>query len=71
MMGVKERAFASIADVSIEDLVPPDHFYQHLDSKLDLSFVCDLVMLHALLRTRRGAESFSTGCPVIWHPTTC
>src|SRR5215218_6556363 len=25
--------------VSLEDLVPADHFYRHLDAKLDLSFV--------------------------------
>src|SRR3954453_16569139 len=25
--------------VSLEDLVPPDHFYRHLDAKLDLTFV--------------------------------
>ncbi len=43
MMGIKERVFIPIADVSIEDLVPKDHFYRHLDAKLDLSFVRDLV----------------------------
>jgi hypothetical protein len=25
--------------VSLEDLVPPDHFYRHLEEKLDLDFV--------------------------------
>ncbi len=39
----KERAFAPTANVSVEDLVPPDHFYRHLDRSLDLSFVRDLV----------------------------
>jgi transposase len=29
--------------VSLEDLVPPDHFYRHLESKLDLSFVREWV----------------------------
>jgi transposase len=29
--------------VSLERLVPPDHFYRHLEAKLDLSFVRDLV----------------------------
>ncbi len=28
---------------SIEALVPPDHFYRHLDAKLDLGFVRDWV----------------------------
>jgi transposase len=27
--------------VSLEDLVPPDHFYRHLEAKLDLGFVRD------------------------------
>jgi hypothetical protein len=27
----------------LEALVPPDHFYRHLDRTLDLSFVRDLV----------------------------
>ena len=29
--------------VSLEDLVPADHFYRHLEAKLDLGFVRDLV----------------------------
>ena len=29
--------------VSLEDLVPPGHFYRHLEQVLDLSFVRDLV----------------------------
>lgn len=43
MMGTKERAFASLVAVSLEALVPPDHFYRHLDRTLDLSFVRELV----------------------------
>ncbi len=43
MMGIRARAFGPLADVSLEDLVPRDHFYRHLDSSLDLSFVRDLV----------------------------
>ena len=39
MMGIKERAFGPLPPVSLEDLVPPDHFYRHLQAKLDLSFV--------------------------------
>ncbi len=39
MMGLKERAFAPLAAVSLEELVPQDHFYRHLERKLDLSFV--------------------------------
>ena len=42
-MGTKERAFAPLPPASLEDLVPPDHFYRHLEAKLDLGFVRDLV----------------------------
>ncbi len=43
MMGTREREFAPIVDATLEDLVPRDHFYRHLDRSLDLSFVRDLV----------------------------
>src|SRR5438876_10436027 len=43
MMGFKERAFAPLVAVSLEELVPQDHFYRHLQKTLDLSFVYDLV----------------------------
>src|SRR5689334_11289450 len=43
MMGYKERAFAPLDHVSLEELVPADHFYRHLERTLDLSFVRDLV----------------------------
>src|SRR5258708_14908052 len=43
MMGTKARIFAPIAVVSLENLVPSNHFYRHLDHVLDLSFVRDLV----------------------------
>ncbi len=43
MMGTKERAFAPLCNRSVEDLVPGDNFYRHLEAKLDLSFVRDLV----------------------------
>src|SRR3982751_4410620 len=43
MMGTKVRAFAPLCNRSIEDLVPSDHFYRHLEAKLDLGFVRDLV----------------------------
>ena len=39
MIGSKERHFASLISVSLEDLVPADHFYRHLEQTLDLSFV--------------------------------
>ena len=43
MMGVKPRVFQPMVNVSLEDLVPADHFYRHLERTLDLSFVRDLV----------------------------
>jgi transposase len=39
MMGKKERRFAPLINVSLEELVPADHFYRHLERSLDLSFV--------------------------------
>src|SRR5438067_7523677 len=43
MLGIKERAFAPLCNLSIETLVLADHFYRHLDAKLGLVFVRDLV----------------------------
>ena len=43
MMGIKERMFAPLPPVSLDDLVPPDHFYRHLERSLVLGFVRDLV----------------------------
>ena len=42
MLGpAKPRRLDEPIAVSLEDLVPPDHFYRHLETKLDLSFVRD------------------------------
>src|SRR6266699_4205739 len=43
MMGTKERHFAPLIHVSVEELVPHDHFYRHLERTLDLSFVREFV----------------------------
>ncbi|GAC1636246.1 MAG: IS1182 family transposase [Ktedonobacteraceae bacterium] len=43
MMGSKERHFAPLINVSLEDLVPADHFYRHVERTLDLSFVREFV----------------------------
>jgi Transposase domain (DUF772) len=43
MMGSKERSFAPLVNVSLEELVPHDHFYRHLERTLDLSFVREFV----------------------------
>jgi transposase len=43
MMGAKARHFTLVPIVSLDELVPADHFYRHLDRVLDLSFVRDVV----------------------------
>jgi transposase len=43
MMGTKERSFAPLVQVSLEELVPQDHFYRHLERTLDLTFVREFV----------------------------
>src|SRR5215211_6502772 len=44
MMGTKVRSFAPLPDdLSLEELVPEDHFYRRLEAWLDLSFVRELV----------------------------
>ena len=43
MMGSKERRFAPLINVSLDELVPADHFYRHLERTLDLSFVRQFV----------------------------
>src|SRR5207245_2883379 len=43
MMGTKQRHFAPLVNVSVEQLVPQDHFYRHLEKSLDLSFVREFV----------------------------
>ncbi len=43
MMGTKERHFAPLINVSVEQLVPQDHFYRHVERTLDLSFVREFV----------------------------
>ncbi len=43
MLGSKTRRITPIAALTLEDLVPADHFYRHLDRTFDLTFVRDLV----------------------------
>jgi hypothetical protein len=57
MMGQKERCFAPLTNVSLEELVPQDHFYRHLDRTLDLSFVREFVQ-----ETYAGGGRASIGC---------
>src|SRR5919106_1104243 len=43
MMGTKVRLFGPLNNVSLEELVPKDHFYRQVEQTLDLTFVRDLV----------------------------
>src|SRR5215471_2241428 len=43
MMGSKQQHFAPLINVSLEELVPQDHLYRHLERTLDLSFVREFV----------------------------
>ncbi|MDB5059582.1 MAG: transposase [Chloroflexi bacterium] len=43
MMGIKARVFAPIEHLTLEELVPREHFYRHVDRVLDLRFVRELV----------------------------
>lgn len=43
MMGIKNREFKTQTNICLEQMVPEDHFYRVLESKLDLSFVRELV----------------------------
>src|SRR3954463_7150981 len=43
MMGRKERVCGPLPPLTLEELVPPDHFYRHLERTLDLGFVRTLV----------------------------
>jgi transposase len=43
MMGAKARRFTPMHACSLDELVPADHFYRHVDRVLDLCFVRDLV----------------------------
>jgi transposase len=43
MMGSKERHFAPLINASLEDFVPVDHFYRHLEKSLDLSLAREFV----------------------------
>jgi hypothetical protein len=42
MMGTKGQSFTPVRAISLDELVPPDHFYRHLDQMLDRAFVRDL-----------------------------
>jgi transposase len=51
MLGTKARLFTPLPAVTLEQLVPADHFYRSVDRVLDLSFV------RALVRQAYGADA--------------
>ena len=62
MMGFKERTFAPLVAVSLEELVPQDHFYRQVQKVLELSFVYDLVRECYSLAGRPSIDPV-----VFWH----
>jgi transposase len=46
MLGHKARVFKPHTEVRLDELVPADNFYRHVEETLDLSFVRDLVKAH-------------------------
>jgi transposase len=60
MMGYKTRQFGAIGELTLEDLVPVDNFYRHLEQSLNLSFVRELV------RTRYAALGRPSIDPVVF-----
>ena len=43
MLGYKAKDFQIHTNVSLENLIPEDNFYRHVEHCLDLSFVRELV----------------------------
>ena len=64
-MGLKERAFGPLPSLTLEELVPPEHFYRHLERTLDLGFMRDLVRdAYAGSGNSCHTSRFSTGVRV-------
>jgi transposase len=56
MMGIKKRTFTPGQDVSLDALVPTNHFYRHVERTIDLSFVRDLVAAQYAARGRPSID---------------
>jgi transposase len=56
MMGIKARVFAPVERLTLEALVPKDHFYRHLERVLDLSFVREMVAPYYAARGRPSID---------------
>ena len=70
MMGTKERSFAPLIHRSLEELVPHDHFYRHLERTLDPSYVREYVhplhSKHSAQRASRDGHSVAACMKTIW-----
>jgi hypothetical protein len=60
----KPRRLNEPIAISLEDLVPQDHFYRHLENKLDLSFVRELVKATEGVVVYRAEAGICNACPV-------
>ena len=81
MMGAKDRMFTTLPSVTLEQLVPADHFYRRLEQTLDLSFVRDLVRdryapsgrpsIDPVKNTRGIGHATEIAFPCAGHETLC
>lgn len=53
MLGHKEKSFKAHPGLTLDNLVPENHFYRQVEAKLDFSFVRDLVQGHYAPRSGR------------------
>ena len=75
MMGIKARMFAPVEHLSLEELVPHDHFYRHLERVLDLNFVRELVAPYYAVGGRPSIDPVvlerEHGYVTTVHPSPC
>ena len=76
MMGSKERTCAPLITASLEEVVPQDHFYRHLERTHDVSCVREFVQslnLSGIVHTIE-VEQFgevATGQVMVGAPVSC
>jgi len=58
----KQRCLTRLNNVSLEALVPQEHFYRHLERTLDLSFVREFVQETYARKDRPSIDPI-----VFWH----
>lgn len=66
MMGTKVRRFEPLQQISLDDLVPHDHFYRHVAHTLDLAFVRDLVAMPRIDRRFALISGVARAELVLW-----